>query len=77
VASKYTVDFDWGPLMVAAFPPGTDHSTLSEDQRMFLRALVDNEGLWDPKNGNRLKWFDATDLPLDRLACAAIADIRR
>jgi hypothetical protein len=73
VTSKDCVDFDWGPLLAAGFPESTDFG-LSEDQRAFLRALVENDDLWDRQDGNSAKWLNAAGLPRDRRAGAVLAD---
>lgn len=66
---KNCVDFDWGPLLVAAFPDGSGTAT-TETQRRFLRALVSKAELWDPTCGNAYKWFKQAGLPYDRRLCA-------
>jgi hypothetical protein len=66
---KFGVDLDWGPLLVAAFPDGSG-VVRTEAQRRFLRALVNNPGLWDPTCGNAYKWFKQAGLPYDRQLCA-------
>jgi hypothetical protein len=71
-AIKYTVDFDWGPMLAAAFPDGSGR-VQSNLQRDFLRALVANDALWDPKFGNPGKWFKQAGLAYDRDACRAAA----
>ncbi len=63
------VDFDWGPLLVAAFPDGSG-IVRTEAQRRFLRALVSKSELWNPTCGNALKWFKQAGLPYDRRLCA-------
>ena len=68
VSSSFCVDFDWGPLLAAAFPDG-DGRVRTEAQRRFLAAMVDNEDLWDPTLGNAMRWFDEAGLPNDREAC--------
>lgn len=69
VAVPFSVDFDWGPLLVAAFPDGSG-IVKTEAQRRFLRALVDKAELWDPTCGNAYKWFKQAGLPYDRRQCA-------
>ncbi len=71
MTSKYCVDEDWGPLLAAAFPDGSG-SVKSEAQRRFLRALVKQRKLWDPRFGNAHKWFREAGLPEDRRACARL-----
>lgn len=74
VASKYTVDRDWGPLLSAAFPaPAPEHDGLTEAQRSYLAALVANDELWDRRYGNPAYWFERVGLPYDREACARLA----
>jgi hypothetical protein len=69
ITSKYCVDYDWGLLLVAAFPDGTGEIRTSA-QRCLLQALVDNKELWDPTFGNPLQWFKKAGLPYDRAARA-------
>jgi hypothetical protein len=69
VTWKFGVDFDWGPLLVAAFPDGSG-IVRTEAQRRFLRALVSKAELWDPTCGNAYKWFKRAGLPYDRQLCA-------
>jgi hypothetical protein len=77
VTAKYCVDFDWGPLLAAAFPNG-DGTIKTPAQRRFLRTLVGKAGLWDPTLGNALKWFKQAGLPYERKACARLlANSRR
>jgi hypothetical protein len=74
VASKYTVDRDWGPLLTAAFPaPVDDCRGLTEPQRSYLQALVANDDLWDRRYGSPAHWFDRAGLPYDREICARLA----
>lgn len=72
VTAKPCVDFDWGPLLVAAFPDGSGKTT-AESQRRFLTALVKRSELWDSTFGNAFKWFRQAGLPYDRQAWARIA----
>jgi hypothetical protein len=73
VASKYTVDRDWGPLLAAAFPAPADSLELTEAQRSYLHALVANDELWDRRYANPSQWFRRVGLPYDREACARLA----
>lgn len=58
--SPFTADFDWGPMLQAAFPhvaftPGVRPPLprgLSSAQSAVLHALAANESLWDETNGN-------------------------
>lgn len=63
------VDFDWGPLLVAAFPDASG-IVRTEAQRRFLRALVQKADLWHRTLGNAYKWFNQAGLPYDRGLCA-------
>jgi hypothetical protein len=73
LASPYTVDMDWGPLLCAAFPdpgdPPRPPAALTPAQRDYLRALVDNADLWGTKVGNAAWAFHRVGLPYDRAAC--------
>jgi hypothetical protein len=81
VASGYTADFDWGPLLQAAFPqvtyvpgvPPPPPATLGDAQRALLQALVANESLWDPRNGNARLARMRIGLPNERSAVAKLA----
>jgi len=75
VTTLYCADFDWGPLLAAAFPDGRGVAE-TPAQRRFLKALVANEALWDPKFGNADRWFKKAGLPHDRDQCAKRADGR-
>jgi hypothetical protein len=73
VASRYTVDRDWGPLLAAAFPtPVLDNGGLTEAQRGYLGALVANDDLWDRRYAPAASWFAQVGLPYDRDACARL-----
>jgi hypothetical protein len=69
VTWKFGVDFDWGPMLVAAFPDGRG-LVRTEAQRRFVRALVSKAEMWDPSCGNAYKWFKQAGLPYDRSLCA-------
>jgi hypothetical protein len=73
VTTKYCVDFDWGPLLAAAFPD-RDGAIKTQAQRRFLGALIRNTELWDPTLGNALNWFKQAGLPYERRACARLAE---
>lgn len=74
VTWNWGVDFDWGPLLVAAFPDGSG-TIRTEAQRRFLRTLVGKEELWDPTCGNAYKWFKQAGLPYDRQLCAERVEV--
>jgi hypothetical protein len=69
VAAKYSVDFDWGPLLAAAFADGSGVAQTAAQHR-YLSALVNKRELWDPKFGNARMWFKKAGLPYDRAICA-------
>lgn len=73
LASPYTADADWGPLLQAAFPdpgnPPRPPAVLTPAQRAYLRALVDNVDLWETRTGNAEWAFHRVGLPDDRNAC--------
>jgi hypothetical protein len=81
VAGGYTASSDWGPLLQAAFPevtfvPGMSPpapAQLDDAQRAFLRALVANESLWDPTNGNAMLARMRVGIPDERSAVAKLA----
>ncbi len=73
LTTKYAVDAEWGPLLAAAFPPDrAPTAPLTPAQRRYLRALVDNAALWDPRFGNAIRWFQRAGLPCEREACARL-----
>ncbi|MEY9212500.1 hypothetical protein NI17_005340 [Thermobifida halotolerans] len=77
VAHPFTVAFDWGPLLRAAFPAAPPAPAapddLTEAQRTYLRALVANERLWDGRIGNTALALRRVGLPEDRDACRRLA----
>ena len=70
---KRRVDYEWGPLLAAAFPAGNGNIE-NQSQHRFLSALVAKSDLWDPKFGNSWKWFKKTGLPNDRDECARLVE---
>lgn len=72
IASRYTIGDEWGPLLRAFFA-GRTSGTLTEPQRRYLGALVDNADLWDPTHGNAHVAFRDAGLPYDRDTCRALA----
>lgn len=59
--------------LAAAFPPDrAPTAPLTPAQRRYLRALVDNAALWDPRFGNAIRWFQRAGLPCEREACARL-----
>lgn len=73
VTGKYSVDSEWGPLLVAAFADGTGQVRTAA-QRQYLSALVANGELWDKRFGNAGRWFRQAGLPYDRESCRKLAD---
>jgi len=73
VASRHTVDFDWGPLLRTFFA-GHTGGPLTVPQRRYLRALVDNPDLWDPRHGNASLAFRDAGLPHDRDTCRTLVE---
>ena len=71
ITAKYCVDYDWGPLLAAAFPGGRG-TIKTEAQRRFLNALVKKSELWDPTFGNAHNWFSRAGLPYDRKECGEL-----
>jgi hypothetical protein len=66
LASSYTVDFDWGPLLQAAFPqPYAEGAPPSAVQHAFLAALVEHAALWEGC-ANPMGWLLRAGLPQDR-----------
>lgn len=66
MTNAYTADSDWGPLLARAFPEGSVNAQgLSEAQRRFLAAIVDNDECWG-SIANHMMWFRKVGLPADR-----------
>ncbi|MFJ6675031.1 hypothetical protein ACIQMJ_28345 [Actinosynnema sp. NPDC091369] len=66
MTNSYTVDRDWGPLLVRAFPEGFNpERALTGAQRRFLVAVVDNDECWEGVS-NPVLWFRRAGLPSDR-----------
>lgn len=72
MSNVYTVHSDWGPLLARAFPTRfvKDHG-LSDTQRRFLAAIVDNDECWGSIS-NPMIWFHKVGLPFDRDELRAI-----
>lgn len=67
-------DSDWGHLLTLAFPDKWSDE-LTENQRAFVRALVQAEGVWSiAGGGNRDLAFMKIGLPTDREVLKAIVD---
>lgn len=77
VAGPFTADFDWGPLLCAAFPTPLSGAAVGADltdaQRAYLRALVANESLWRGRVGNAALALRRVGLPEDRESCRRLA----
>jgi hypothetical protein len=77
ITSAYTVDREWGPLLVKAFPdgyvPGTE---LTDAQRSFLQALSENHNCWGRIANPRI-WLKRTGLPEERTGIRASWSDRR
>jgi len=68
-------DLGWGALVKFAFPqPYGKRRPLSSAQRALLRALVANDNLWNPKDGNCAVVFKSAGLPHSRGACRRLSD---
>ncbi|WP_238162323.1 hypothetical protein [Micromonospora endolithica] len=67
-------DDGWGALVRFALPkPHGTHRPLTEPQRALVRALVNNDELWDPTNGSCGLVFTQAGLPHNRSACRRLA----
>ncbi|MEV7559874.1 HEAT repeat domain-containing protein [Streptomyces sp. NPDC089795] len=72
LASDYTVDRDWGPLLVKAFPAGYSPGLrLSAAQRGLLQAVAANDNCWG-NIGNKFRWLREAGLPERRDAIRAL-----
>jgi hypothetical protein len=68
--SEYTVDSDWGPLLVKAFPAPFE-GTLTPAQREFLTAIADHDENWGNISNKDSFLFDA-GLPANRAELRAV-----
>jgi hypothetical protein len=67
ISHPYAVAFDWGPLLRAAFPrPPVPGAPLPEAQRRYLRALADNDDLWNTMIATGRLYLRQLGLPPDR-----------
>lgn len=73
VASKYTVDYDWGPILAYAFK-GQSGKVQTEAQYVYLQALVNKPELWDAYFVNASLWFEQAGLIYAREACEKLLD---
>ncbi|MFD4671240.1 HEAT repeat domain-containing protein [Lentzea sp. NPDC058450] len=64
MTNAYTVDSDWGPLLVRAFPSGPADA-LTAAQHRFLAALVTNDECWG-SIANPKGWLRKAGLPTER-----------
>jgi hypothetical protein len=68
-ATPEFVEFDWGPLLRAAFPtPPAPGAPLPEAQRRYLRALAGKDSLWHNNTviGKGKSYLRELGLPTDR-----------
>jgi len=66
MTNAYTVDFDWGPLLVKAFPVSYSPRTgLSRAQHQFLTAIAANDECWGAI-ANPALWLSRAGLPAAR-----------
>ena len=73
-ADSTTVDYDWGPLLVRAFPGGyAAGQELSSAQRAYLTALVENDKCWPERRAHPIvaqMYPDFQPGPMDRMEMA-------
>lgn len=71
LAGIFTLDKDVGPFVTAAFPrPFRSGDVLSAPQRIYVSALLEQEGLW--RGATSRPWFRRTGLPIDPDSCRAL-----
>jgi hypothetical protein len=70
--SRHGVHGGWGPPVSFVF--GNGYTPLTKAQRALLLASVDNDGLWEPRDGSRAVVFGRAGLPEDRHACRRLAE---
>ena len=73
MTNAHTVQSDWGPLLVRAFPDGfASGDTLSANQRRFLETILDNDKYWGIIS-NPYGWFRRVGLPTELAELRSIA----
>ncbi len=66
MANDFTVERDWGPLLLRAFPDGNASETaLTDGQYRLLSAIAAKEDCWG-NIGNKITWLRRAGLPTDR-----------
>lgn len=74
ITSAYTVDREWGPLLVKAFPDSYIRGTeLTDAQRSFLQAISENDDCWG-KIANPRVWLRKIGLPEERAEIQALLE---
>jgi hypothetical protein len=72
MASDLTVERDWGPLLLRAFPRGNaTEMALTAAQRQLLTAIADKDDCWG-NIGNKIVWLRKAGLPTDRASFRAL-----
>ena len=72
MASNFTVERDWGPLLLRAFPRGNaTEVALTAAQRQLLTAIADKDDCWG-NIGNKIAWLRKAGLPTDRASFRAL-----
>ncbi|MEY9876791.1 hypothetical protein ABH931_006302 [Streptacidiphilus sp. MAP12-33] len=66
MANDFTVECDWGPLLLRAFPDGnTTEAALTDAQCHLLTAIAAKDDCWG-NIGNKIIWLRKVGLPTDR-----------
>ncbi|WAC91168.1 HEAT repeat domain-containing protein [Mycobacterium sp. Aquia_213] len=74
MTNAHTVQSDWGPMLVRAFPEAfTSTDALSENQRRFLVAIVENDECWGVI-ANPYGWLRGVGLPTERDELRSLVD---
>nr|WSX75530.1 HEAT repeat domain-containing protein [Streptomyces sp. NBC_00899] len=72
MANDFTVERDWGPLLLRAFPDGNaSEAALTDAQRQLLSAIAAKDDCWG-NIGNKITWLRRAGLPTDRASFGAL-----
>jgi hypothetical protein len=66
MANDFTVERDWGPLLLRAFPDGNvGEVALTDGQHRLLSAIAAKDDCWG-NIGNKITWLRRAGLPTER-----------
>ncbi|MFG2846388.1 HEAT repeat domain-containing protein [Kitasatospora sp. NPDC048296] len=76
MANDFTVERDWGPLLLRAFPDGNaSEAALTDAQYQLLSAIAAKDDCWG-NIGNKITWLRRAGLPPERDSFRALLTSR-